>query len=67
MRTRIIVAAAVLGAACATPASAQVILDMSLITCKQFLEYPPERKDLVASWMSGYFSAIHDRLSLCRA
>jgi acid stress chaperone HdeB len=57
MRTKVILAAALLGAVSVTPVSAQVILDMSLITCKQFLESPPDRKDLIASWMSGYFSA----------
>lgn len=57
MRTTIVLAAVLFGTACATPASAQVILDMSLITCKQFLESPPDRKDLIAAWMSGYFSA----------
>jgi acid stress chaperone HdeB len=44
-------------ASLAPPAKAQVIVDMSLITCGQFLSYDPDRKELVASWMSGYFSA----------
>ena len=39
------------------PARAQVILDMSLITCEQYLEYDPARKEMVATWMSGYFNA----------
>jgi acid stress chaperone HdeB len=39
------------------PAGAQVILDMSLITCEQYLEYDPARKEMVAAWMSGYFNA----------
>ena len=57
MRSKIIFAAAMLGVAAATPAKAQVILDMSLITCKQFLESSPDRKDFIAEWLSGYFSA----------
>jgi acid stress chaperone HdeB len=40
-----------------TPARAQVMIDLSLITCKQFLESDPERQALIGSWMSGYFSA----------
>ena len=40
-----------------TPASAQVILDMSLISCEQYLEYSPSRQEMVAAWMSGYFNA----------
>ena len=38
------------------PARAQVILDMSLITCQQYLGYDPRRQEMVASWMSGYFN-----------
>jgi acid stress chaperone HdeB len=41
----------------ATSAQAQVVIDMSLITCKEYMSADPERKELVASWMSGYFSA----------
>ena len=39
------------------PASAQVVIDLSLITCKQLLESDTERQSLISSWMSGYFSA----------
>jgi acid stress chaperone HdeB len=39
------------------PARAQVILDMSLITCEQYLGYDAARQEMIASWMSGYFNA----------
>jgi acid stress chaperone HdeB len=39
------------------PACAQVVIDLSLITCKQLLESDTERQSLISSWMSGYFSA----------
>jgi len=39
------------------PVKAQVVLDLSLITCKQLLDSEPERQALIGSWMSGYFSA----------
>jgi acid stress chaperone HdeB len=39
------------------PAGAQVVIDLSLITCKQLLESDTERQSLISSWMSGYFSA----------
>lgn len=48
------------GALCAVGApyaSAQVAVDMSLITCRQFLDAPPERQEMITSWMGGYFSA----------
>jgi acid stress chaperone HdeB len=54
---KVIYAAAVFAVASAIPAKAQVVLDMSLITCKQFMESPSDRKELIASWMGGYFSA----------
>jgi acid stress chaperone HdeB len=34
---------------------AQVLVDMSLVTCKQYLDYGAERRDMVASRMIGYF------------
>ena len=39
------------------PARAQVVIDLSLITCKQLLESDSERQSLISAWMSGYFSA----------
>jgi len=39
------------------PAKAQVRLDMTRITCGQWLGYDPERKQFVRLWLSGYFSA----------
>ncbi len=39
------------------PARAQVVVDLSLITCQQLLESDTERRALISSWMSGYFSA----------
>lgn len=39
------------------PAKAQVIVDMSLITCRQYQETSPDRQKLIAWWMRGYFSA----------
>jgi acid stress chaperone HdeB len=47
----------VLTLAFSVPAKAQVVLDLSLITCKQFLTSDPEKQALIGSWMSGYFSA----------
>ncbi len=44
----------------AIPAKAQVVVDMSLITCKQYQEFiktDPEKAVIIASWMGGYFSA----------
>jgi acid stress chaperone HdeB len=39
------------------PPGGQVKVDMSLITCKQFLASDAERQKMIAYWMSGYFRA----------
>ena len=56
---RIIIATTAFVLACgqAMPAKAQVVLDLSLITCQQLLAPDTERQALIGSWMSGYFSA----------
>jgi len=57
MNIKAVLVASVLVVGAAIPAKAQVVIDMSLITCKEFMNADPERQELVASWMSGYFSA----------
>jgi hypothetical protein len=39
------------------PPRGQVKVDMSLITCKQYLSSDAERQEMIAYWMSGYFRA----------
>ncbi len=44
----------------AIPVNAQVMVDMSLITCKQYAEITksdPDKAVTIESWMGGYFSA----------
>ena len=57
MNRKFIFAAAILAGVYSAPASAQVVIDMSLITCEDFATRSPEVKSLITSWMSGYFSA----------
>lgn len=40
-----------------TEARAQVVLDMTMLTCRQYLEADKARQDLIAAWMSGYYNA----------
>ncbi|MGM4919511.1 HdeA/HdeB family chaperone [Tardiphaga sp. 813_E8_N1_3] len=40
-----------------SPVNAQVVIDLSQITCGQFLKTDTERQALIGWWMSGYFSA----------
>lgn len=41
-------------------AKAQVVLDMTMLTCRQYLEADKARQDLIAAWMSGYFNAARN-------
>ena len=58
MTPKAIVTAALLAALSATPARAQLVVDMSLISCDQFLKSPQERRDVLSAWMGGYYSAM---------
>ena len=42
------------------PAQAQTIVDMSLVTCDQYLKSPKERRDVLSSWMGGYYSSANN-------
>jgi acid stress chaperone HdeB len=55
-----VVAVALLTANSYSPVEAQVILEMSALTCRNYLEAPPERQNLMAAWMSGYFNAARN-------
>lgn len=57
MLSKFIASAIVASAVIATEAKAQVVLDMTMLTCKQYLEADKTRQDLIAAWMSGYFNA----------
>lgn len=39
------------------PPTGQIKVDMSLITCKQYLSSDADRQEMIAYWMSGYFRA----------
>ena len=39
------------------PPGGQIKVDMSLVTCKQYLSSDAARREMIASWISGYFLA----------
>lgn len=43
-----------------TPVHAQVTIEMSEITCKDFAGYDGATKDFIGNWMRGYFMATKD-------
>src|SRR5215204_3606078 len=58
MSTKAIVIAALLAGSSTVPVYAQAVVDMSLVSCDQFLKSPQERKDVLSAWMGGYYSAM---------
>lgn len=61
MNRQLIFAGALAAVAFAVPANAQVTIEMSEITCKQFGEYDADSQDFVANWMRGYFNAKNNQ------
>ena len=39
------------------PITGQIKIDMSLVTCNQYLSSDAERREMIAYWMSGYYRA----------
>jgi acid stress chaperone HdeB len=48
----------------ASPARSQMILDVSKITCDQYVHSKIATPNYIAAWMSGYFSAKRNDLML---
>ena len=44
------------------PAKTQVVLEMSMITCGQYLNQVRDKQDEIAAWLSGYFNAARARV-----
>jgi acid stress chaperone HdeB len=60
-RIRIICACALSFAAVSCPAKTQVIVDLSVITCGQYMGKDRDTQDVLAAWMSGYFNAAKNQ------
>lgn len=41
-------------------AHSQVILDMTLVTCKQYRTMKADRAEVLGAWMGGYFNAANN-------
>jgi len=60
MNSKLFFAGVVAALATAIPAQAQVTIEMSEITCKDFAGYDDDTKDFISNWMRGYFMAKKD-------
>jgi acid stress chaperone HdeB len=47
--------------ALSTPAKAQVIVDLTLVTCGDYMSKDRDTQDVIAAWMSGYFNAAKNQ------
>jgi hypothetical protein len=45
-----------IGSAVPATSQAQIAVNMSLLTCGQFLVMPPDQSRIYAAWMSGWFN-----------
>jgi acid stress chaperone HdeB len=57
MISRLVAVGLAVAIAASTPARAQVTVDLSKITCDQWLSYKVADPDHIAIWLSGYFNA----------
>ncbi len=57
MTRKLFVVAMILLGASVLPATGQVRIEMSRITCKQWLDAAWDQQNFMQYWMSGYFSA----------
>ena len=57
----IVAGCALLLAMWSVPGKAQVVLDMTLITCGEYMGQNRDTQDLLAAWMSGYFNAAKNQ------
>ncbi len=53
---RLVLCSAVLSAALPSLAQAQLMVDMSRVTCTDYLAMTPEQSRIFSAWMSGYFN-----------
>jgi len=54
--SKFVLSLAVAGAVASPAARAQVIIDMSRVTCIDYLAMTPEQSRVFSAWMSGYFN-----------
>jgi acid stress chaperone HdeB len=64
MKSKLIVAALAMAAFVSGEAKAQAVIDLTMITCDQYVKSPVDRQDIIASWMSGYFNAAQNNAVL---
>jgi len=62
MQLKVIVSGTILAVASATSLQAQVTIDVSKITCAQYVQEKISSPSLIAAWLSGYYNAKRNNL-----
>ena len=60
----LLVAASVLAVSPSATSHAQATLDMSRVTCADYLALPPDRSEIFSAWMSGWFNQRNGYISV---
>ena len=60
MKRRILAISAIVFLAANSMASAQVTVDVSKITCDEFVKYDVADPRQIAAWISGYYHGLHN-------
>ena len=56
LRKTLFLAFTLVGVAMTSSSQAQIAVDMSLLTCGQYLAMSPDQSRIYAAWMSGWFN-----------
>ena len=64
MNSKVLVSGLILAAALATAAHAQTTVDVSKITCEQYVFSKVAAPQSIALWLSGYYSGKRDKQTL---
>jgi hypothetical protein len=56
MRTTFVLCMAFAGVLVPSISQGQYMINMSLVTCSQYLALPPDQSRIFSAWMSGWFN-----------
>jgi len=63
-KAALLVAALILSGAPSSTSRAQATLDMTRVTCADYLALPPDRSEIFSAWMSGWFNQRNGFISV---
>lgn len=61
MHSNVVVSALIFAVVVASPAAAQMTMDMAKVTCDQFVHSKVGPPRLIAAWLSGFYNGKQDK------